>query len=89
MELLVRISSIQNIDIYFLILVGHAVGQQLFSDLSNDLKDIMKSIDDHGDLIANKLSDNQATDSLEKEIEEETNNNILSALQVDEDNHDT
>ena len=42
----------------------------------------MASIGDHGQLIANKLEDNQATDSLEKNMEEETNKNILAAIQV-------
>ena len=62
--------------------MGHAVGQQLFTDLSNDLKGIMTSIGDHGDLIANTLSDNKAAESIEKSEEEETNKNILNVLQT-------
>ena len=61
--------------------MGHAVGQQLFTELSNDLKGIMTSIDDHGDLIANKLTDNQAAGSLESGQEVETGKNILAALE--------
>ena len=69
----------------FSFLVGHAVGQQLFTDLSNDLKGIISSIDDHGQLIVNKLADNQAAESLEHEVEEDTNKHILAALEVKRD----
>ena len=63
-------------------LVGHAVGQQLFTDLSSDLKGIMASIEEHGELISNTLSDNKEAETLEKNAEEETNKNILTAIQV-------
>ena len=65
---------------YFL-LVGQAIGQNLFGDLSDHLKGIMDSIGDHGDLIAGTISNQNIIDEAEEANQLQTFDQIITALQ--------
>ena len=57
-----------------LLVVGNALGSQVLGDLSNNLNDIMESIDNHGDTVEEALKARQvieAEEQLEAEAKQE------------------
>ena len=62
--------------------VGGAIGNQVFGALSSDLQGIISSIGEHGNLLATTLNTQEDLETIQKNIEEESNSNILSAVQA-------